>query len=89
MDKVDAFVPLPLAADAAQRRGDENYNIMARLKPGVSVQQAQSDIDVIADHIREKDKRDRTFGMTVIGLQEQVVGDARCWCCSDRWPSSC
>src|SRR6185369_2495773 len=25
----------------------------------------------------EKDKRDRTFGMQVIGLQEQVVGDVR------------
>ena len=27
MDKVDIFLPLPLAADAEQRRGDENYNI--------------------------------------------------------------
>ena len=60
-----------------KRRGDENYNMMVRLKPGVSVQQAQADIDVIASRIREKDKRDRTFGMTVIGLQEQVVGDVR------------
>src|SRR5439155_2402514 len=42
-----------------------------------SVQQAQADIDVIAARIREKDKRDRTFGMTVVGLQEQVVGDVR------------
>jgi predicted permease len=77
MDKVDAFLPLPLGADAAQRRGDENYNVMVRLKPSVSVQQAQADIDIIASRIREKDKRDRTFGMTVVGLQEQVVGDVR------------
>ena len=77
MDKVDVFLPLPLGADAVKRRGDENYNIMVRLKPGVSVQQAQADIDVIASRIREKDKRDRTFGMHVVGLQEQVVGDVR------------
>ena len=77
MDKVDIFLPLPLGADAVQRRGDENYNLMARLKPGVTVQQAQADIDVIAGRIREKDKRDRTFGMTVIGLLDQVVGDVR------------
>jgi predicted permease len=77
MDKADVFLPLPLGADAAQNRGDENYNLMVRLKPGVSVQQAQADIDVIAGRIREKDKRDRTFGMTVVGLQEQVVGDVR------------
>jgi predicted permease len=77
MDKVDVFLPLPLGADAVKRRGDENYNILVRLKPGVSVQQAQADIDVIASRIREKDKRDRSFGMHVVGLQEQVVGDVR------------
>jgi predicted permease len=32
---------------------------------------------VIAGRIREKDKRDRTFGMHIVGLQEQVVGDVR------------
>lgn len=77
MDKVDIFVPMPLGPDAAQRRGDENYNIVARLKPGVSVKQAQADINIIANRIREKDKRDSSFGMDVIGLQEQVVGDVR------------
>ena len=77
MDKVDIFLPLPLGPDAAQRRGDENYNIVVRLKPGISVQQAQADIDVIASGIRIKDKRDASYGMDVIGLQKQVVGDVR------------
>jgi predicted permease len=77
MDKVDVFLPLPLGPDAVKSRGDENYNILVRLKPGASIQQAQADIDVIAGRIREKDKRDRTFGMHVVGLQEQVVGDVR------------
>ena len=77
MDKLDIFAPLPLGADAEKNRGDENYNIMVRLKPGVSVKQAQADIDVIASRIREKDKRGASFGMHVIGLQEQVVGDVR------------
>jgi predicted permease len=77
MDKMDIFAPLPLAADAEKIRRDENYNIMVRLRPGVSVQQAQADLDVIASRIREKDERDVSFGMHVIGLQEQVVGDVR------------
>jgi predicted permease len=77
MDRVDVFLPLPLGADAVKRRGDENYNIMVRLKPGVSIPQVQADIDAIAGRIREKDKRDRSFGMHVVGLQEQVVGDVR------------
>jgi predicted permease len=41
------------------------------------VKQAQADIEVIASRIREKDKRDASFGMHVVGLQEQVVGDVR------------
>jgi predicted permease len=77
MDKMDIFAPLPLAADAVKNRRDENYNIMVRLKPGVSMQQAQADIDVLASRIRAKDKRDASFGMHVVGLQEQVVGDVR------------
>jgi predicted permease len=77
MDKLDVFLPLPLAADAEQNRGDENYNILVRLKPGISVQQARADIDLIASRIREKDKRDATFGMHVVTLQEEVVGDVR------------
>jgi predicted permease len=77
MDKMDIFAPLPLGADAEKNRGDENYNIMVRLKPGVSVKQAQADIEMIASRIREKDKRGASFGMHVIGLQEQVVGDVR------------
>jgi len=77
MDRMDIFAPLPLGADAEKNRGDENYNIMVRLKPGVSVRQAQADLDVIASRIREKDKRDASFGMHIVGLQEQVVGDVR------------
>jgi predicted permease len=77
MDRVDVFLPLPLAADAVSNRRDENYNIVVRLKHGVSVQQAQADIDVIASRIREKDKRDGSFGMHVVRLQDEVVGDVR------------
>jgi predicted permease len=77
MDRVDVFLPLPLAADAVTNRRDENYNIVVRLKPGVTLLQAQADVDVIASRIREKDKRDGSFGMHVVRLQDEVVGDVR------------
>ena len=77
IDKAEILLPLPLGADAVKNRGDENYNIMARVKPGVSMRQAQSDIDVIATRIREIDKRDRTFTVSVVPLLDQVVGDVR------------
>lgn len=77
MDNVDIFLPLPLGTDAMNSRRDENYNILARLKPGVSIQQAQVDINIIANQIRKKDHRDSSFGMDVVGLQNQVVGAVR------------
>jgi putative ABC transport system permease protein len=77
IDKVEILVPLPLGADAAQDRRNENFNVLARLKPGVTLKQAQSDIDVIAQHIKEVDKRDPTFMISVVPLLEQVVGGVR------------
>jgi len=77
MDRVDVFRPFPLAADAATNRRDENYNILVKLKPGVTVQQAQADLDVMASRIREKDKRGESFGMHITLLQDEVVGDVR------------
>ena len=75
--QMDVFVPLPLGADAVTRRGDENYNLMARLKPGVTIAQAREDVAAIAARIREKDKRDRTFTIDVVPLVESVVGNVR------------
>jgi predicted permease len=76
-ERMDVFLPLPKDAAFLGRRGDENYNILVRLKAGMSIKKAQADVDVIAARIREKDKRDQTYGMTVTGLLDQVVGDVR------------
>jgi predicted permease len=75
--QMDVFLPLPLGADAVQRRGDENFNVMARLEPGVTMAQADADVGGIASRIREKDKRDRTFTIDVVPLVDSVVGDVR------------
>jgi predicted permease len=75
--QMDLFLPLPFGVDAVNRRGDENYNIMARLKPGVTMTQAHADVAAIAARIREKDKRDRTFTIDVVPLVESVVGNVR------------
>ena len=75
--QMDVFLPLPLGADAVKRRGDENFNVMARVKPDVTMAQAKSDVAAIAGRIRDKDKRDRTFTVDVVPLVESVVGDVR------------
>src|SRR5918994_149586 len=75
------MIPLPLSADAARIRTAEDYNIVGKLKRGVSVQHAQAELDTLTARLR----RDfpATYppnsGLTfsIVPLQEQVVGDVR------------
>lgn len=77
IDHAEIFLPLPLTAENLNDYDDENYNIVARLKPGVTINQAQADVNIIANHIRETRHRDHTFMVSVVPLLEQVVGNAR------------
>ena len=68
IDKPDLFMPPTDEARKPDNYGSENYNIVARLKPGVTMKQAQSDIDVIAARLRELKHRDRSFTISVVPL---------------------
>jgi predicted permease len=75
---MDVFLALPFGPETqTKRRGDENFNIMARLKPGVTLEQARLDVLETAGRIREKDKRDATFTIDTVSLVESVVGNVR------------
>jgi predicted permease len=76
--QVDAFLALPFGPETqTKRRGDENFNVMARLKPGVTLEQARGDVLETAARIRDKDKRDATFTIDTVSLVESVVGNVR------------
>jgi predicted permease len=77
IDKPEIFLPLPLDSKDDQDYGPENFNILARLKPGVTMQQAQADIGAIAARLREEKHRDPSFTISVVPLLEQVVGNIR------------
>ena len=77
IQQMDVFLPLAFPRDPATLRGDENYNLMARLRPGVTMAQADADVAAIAGRIRDKDKRDRTFTIDVVPLVDSVVGNVR------------
>ena len=80
-EQADILLPLPLAANAAQNRDHEDYNIMGKLKPGVSTAQAQAEMDTITARLRHDYPQlyppngDLTFG--IVPLLEQVVGNVR------------
>jgi predicted permease len=77
IDRPEFFMPAPDEAKNPNNYGSETYNILARLKPGVTMKQAQSDIDVIAARLRREKHRDRSFTISVVPLMEQVVGNVR------------
>ena len=69
--------PLRLAARAPVR-GSRFAQVIGRLRPGVSVAQAQSDIDGIArDLEREHPEFDTGWSASVMALTGEVVGTAR------------
>ena len=77
----EILLPLPLGPKAPQIRGREDYNILAKLKPGVSVPQAQAEMDALTARLREQhpDVYPPNGGLTfgIVPLQDQVVGDVR------------
>ncbi|HSA57421.1 MAG TPA: ABC transporter permease [Gemmatimonadaceae bacterium] len=77
----EILLPLPLAANAAQFRGREDYNILARLRRGATVGQAQAEMDVLTARLRRDHPNvyPPNGGLTfsVVPLLDQVVGDVR------------
>ena len=80
-ENAEIVIPLPLAADAPAIRTAEDYNLVAKLKPGVSVQQAQAELDALTARLRRDHPEfyPPNSGLTfsAVPLQEQVVGDVR------------
>ena len=80
-EQADILLPLPMPLGAAQNRDHEDYNIMGKLRPGVSIAQAQVEMDTITARLRHDYPQTYppngglTFG--IVPLLEQVVGDAR------------
>lgn len=74
------FVPLALDAEESASRDNHYLTVIARLKPGVSVIQAQSEMDALMARIA-KDHPEATaegkLGAVVTPLHEQLTGDAR------------
>lgn len=81
VQRADVFLPLPISDSDRTNRGGEDYNIFARLKPGVTVAQAQADMDLIAAQMKRQypENYPANGGLTlsVVSLLEQVVGGIR------------
>ena len=72
-DNVDVWWPLTLDHAHPEQRGSHFLNGIARLKPGVSVPQASTDMGIIARRLGELyDNRDA--GVKLVPLRQEIVG---------------
>ena len=70
----------PMAFTPGERavRGEHHYSAIARLKPGVTVEQAQEELSAIAQRLAEQyPADDRGWGALVRPLREDMVSDVR------------
>jgi putative ABC transport system permease protein len=79
--RVDIWKPIAFTKNELESRGSRSYGIIARLKHGVSVAQAQAELTAIhANWIRDfRDNYEAAtgFGGGIYPLHEQVVGGMR------------
>ncbi len=70
---VDAWVPLQPTPDDRQR-GAFWLETLARLKPGVSLAQAQQEMTAIAARLGAERPEDRELGVALVGLRDEIAG---------------
>jgi predicted permease len=76
----DVFVLLGPWDDPAlrDRRMSAGLNVIGRIKPGIQVPQAQSDMDSIARNLEAAyPEADKGVGIALVSLKETIVGDVR------------
>ena len=73
--RVDFLNPFPIA-DETDRWGN-TLAMIGRLKPGVTVQAAQAELDVVNARLKQADQARWGLGAVVSGLQDQIAGSFR------------
>jgi predicted permease len=74
----DIWVPLAYTDEERAVRENHNAQVIARLRAGVELGQAESEMVVISKRLeREFPKENAGWGATVVPLQEVIVGDIR------------
>ncbi|HXM45753.1 MAG TPA: ABC transporter permease [Bryobacteraceae bacterium] len=68
----DLYVPWPVAQLRAKSRVDHDFGVIARLKPGVSVAQAQAELSTVARRIDAQTPRLAGWDVTVVGMKQAL-----------------
>ena len=75
--EIDYWVPMQLPPEMANTRSSHFLNVVARLRPGISVQAADGDMKSIAAQLSRQYPDNGNVGAVVVPLRENVLGDTR------------
>ena len=73
----DLYVPWPVAELRAKERVDHSFGVIARLKPGVTLAQAQAELSSIARRIDSETPRLAGWNVAVVGMKEALFENIR------------
>jgi len=77
-DDREFVVPTAVDPKDAEQRAARWLQIIGRLKPGVTLEQAQAEMDVVAARLRPLySSADQDWGVTLVPMHEQITGDIR------------
>ena len=77
-DWAQVWTPLAWTEDERAVRSEHSCLVVARLKPGVALPQAQAEMDAISRSLEQEYLQDnRGWGALIVPLREDLVGDVR------------
>ena len=77
-NKAQVFVPKTEVGELLTEREDHSYQVVARLKPGKTVEQAEAEMNTIAARLENQfPKTDKNWKVKLVPLREQLAGDLR------------
>jgi putative ABC transport system permease protein len=75
---ISLWTPLALTDKDRVVRSEHHYSTIARLKPGVTLQQAQAEMNTISKRLEQQyPGDDNGWGAAVLPMREEIVGDVR------------
>ncbi len=74
---IDVWTPISFTPQDIAARGSHYLHCVARLKPGVSIDQARAEMSAIGKRIADQYPNMRGVGATVVPLREQLAGNTR------------
>ena len=71
------WMPISFSSADLENRGSHYLNVVARLKPGVTLARAQDDLRAVATRMSAEYPENQRVGAVVVGVKEELLGSAR------------